>query len=420
MTRPKITGQLSPLKREVLVQLFPSHDPDMLMHSTNNVDMLVGTDYFCLHPKQEVARAGENLSIMKGELGVCLVGTHTLLKECTVLSNDVPKTLHPSERLQHKKSTFHVTIQGEHPTFAKAESFIGDEELLIDSTPKCGEHECAKCPLSGHRLVNKLSDKLQAEEEIKIECTHKKESLEANHMSLTKELKEKLQDSCEFARVQEVFLTELSRKLQSTEERLDVMSNKYEVINAELTKTKQWSKDVANEKEILCETLLATVNDLTERLLKTNQKCKEIFNEKEDVQANLEARICDLQQQMDVAAANYKQEVDVVYTSFAEQRELTQEFRCPNVEFNSITTKQVESDGTLRPADSPWPDGAVELMVKNTKQRDLKVNDVVLVPDTSTLKREYRSAIVIATHPGKDGKVCKQNHIKLQNWRKGK
>ena len=31
---PKITGQLSPLKCEVLVQLFPSHDPGMLMPAT--------------------------------------------------------------------------------------------------------------------------------------------------------------------------------------------------------------------------------------------------------------------------------------------------------------------------------------------------------------------------------------------------
>ena len=39
------------------------------------------------------------------------------------------------------------------------------------------------------------------------------------------------------------------------------------------------------------------------------------------------------------------------------------------------------------------------------KQRDLKVNDVVLVLDTNTLKGEYRLAIVVAIHPGKDGKV---------------
>ena len=134
---PEITGHLSHLNRNVLASLFPNHDHDVLMRNTDTVDLLIGTDYFGLHPKHEVARAGDNLSVMRGELGVCLVGTHPLLKESTVLNSDVPRTLHLSE---HKAHAHHITL---------SESLIVDEELNIDFNPKCSGCEC---PLPGHHL----------------------------------------------------------------------------------------------------------------------------------------------------------------------------------------------------------------------------------------------------------------------------
>ena len=142
---PEITGQLSQLNRNVLASLFPNHDHDVLMRNTDTVDLLIGTDYYGLHPKHEVARAGENLSVMRGELGVCLVGTHPLLKESTVLNSDVPRTLHLSE---HRTHANHIALKGEHP-FAISESLIVGEELELDSNPKSSDCEC---PLPGHDL----------------------------------------------------------------------------------------------------------------------------------------------------------------------------------------------------------------------------------------------------------------------------
>ena len=107
---PEITGRLSCLDRKVLSKLFPDYDPDMLLRKADKVDMLIGTNYYGLHPKNEVARAGENLSIMSGELGVCVVGTHPCLKESSVLQATVPRTLHVSK---HRVTGTHHLSFGE-------------------------------------------------------------------------------------------------------------------------------------------------------------------------------------------------------------------------------------------------------------------------------------------------------------------
>lgn len=146
---PEITGKLSCLDKSVLSSLFPDHDPDLLVRNADTVDVLIGTDYFGLHPKNEVARAGANLSIMRGELGVCVVGTHPCLKESTVLRSAVPRTLHLSE---HRAATHHVSLRGEHPAFSLSQSFIVGEELGTSCSPKCGGCKCGKCPLPGHTL----------------------------------------------------------------------------------------------------------------------------------------------------------------------------------------------------------------------------------------------------------------------------
>ena len=94
---PQITGKVSPLNREVVAELFPEFDPKVLSRDGTNVDLLLGTDYFGLHPKEELANAGANLSVMRGKLGVCLVGTHPRMKEATEFYQGMPKTLHASE-----------------------------------------------------------------------------------------------------------------------------------------------------------------------------------------------------------------------------------------------------------------------------------------------------------------------------------
>ena len=71
----RITGPVSKLDPDVLVQLFPDYDPQSLQRKSSNVDVLLGCDHFGLHPKKEEAQCGENLSIMSGELGICLQGS---------------------------------------------------------------------------------------------------------------------------------------------------------------------------------------------------------------------------------------------------------------------------------------------------------------------------------------------------------
>ena len=91
---PKITGKVSPVSRQVITTLFPDFDPEVLMRNDSDIDILLGTDFYGLHPKEELANIGENLSVMQGKLGICVVGTHPLLKESTEIEREVPRTVH--------------------------------------------------------------------------------------------------------------------------------------------------------------------------------------------------------------------------------------------------------------------------------------------------------------------------------------
>ena len=123
----EITGPLSPLDEQVLQELFPDSDPSTLVRPSSTVDVLIGTDYFGLHPKSEVARAGEHLSIMKGDLGACLVGTHPKLKEATMLDSDLPKEV--SSLLCQAVTN---TVQVNPPAFMRPQALSLDEEV-----PRC-------------------------------------------------------------------------------------------------------------------------------------------------------------------------------------------------------------------------------------------------------------------------------------------
>ena len=66
---------------------------------------------------------------MGGELGICLVGTHSRIAEPTKLNQDQhPQTLH----LQ----THHTSVRREHPAFHQAENFITGEELGAECNPR--------------------------------------------------------------------------------------------------------------------------------------------------------------------------------------------------------------------------------------------------------------------------------------------
>ena len=153
----RITGPLSPLDKDTIQGLFPDFDAEALMRQSNTVDLLIGTDYFGLHPKQEVARVGENLSIMRGELGICLVGTHPDLREGTKVSGSVPRRLNGS---YSRVGTNFVALQGVHEAFRNPQSFIAGEELGTECVPKCGACRCGKCPIPGHSLSFKEEQEL--------------------------------------------------------------------------------------------------------------------------------------------------------------------------------------------------------------------------------------------------------------------
>lgn len=142
---PEITKELSKINIDVVRELFPDYDATLLARDGRPVDILLGTDQFSLHPKQELDCSGENLSIMGGELGICLVGTHAKFTEPTQINHDHhPQTLH----LQ----THHTSVRREHPAFHQAENFIAGEELGTECHPRCGGCKCGKCPLPGHDL----------------------------------------------------------------------------------------------------------------------------------------------------------------------------------------------------------------------------------------------------------------------------
>ena len=154
---PEITGKISLLNKTVVQNLFPERDCDVLVRGSDQVDILLGTDYYGLHPKVEMARAGEHLSIMQGDLGVCLVGTHPQLKEETVLSSKLPRKLNGSSF--HATASYHAS-HSMHPAFSKPDSFLVGEDLGIDCQPKCGACKCGKCPIPGHSLSFKEEQEL--------------------------------------------------------------------------------------------------------------------------------------------------------------------------------------------------------------------------------------------------------------------
>ena len=175
----RITGPVSKLNSEVLKSLFPEYDPNSLQRKSNHVDVLLGCDYFGLHPKHEEARCGDNLSIMSGELGVCLQGAHPELVEGTKHDSNLAKVIH---EVNVKVGTYQLHLE-DHPQFnlssplpppcsAEADqpfynmtsgvhlarekrqesqvgNFIEGEELGTETSPRCG-CRCGKCPILGH------------------------------------------------------------------------------------------------------------------------------------------------------------------------------------------------------------------------------------------------------------------------------
>ena len=87
-----------------------------LQRKSTPVDILLGCDYFGLHPKQEEAGCGANLSIMSGEFEICVQGTHLDLREETEFDANLVKTIHDSKI---KVENYHI-CRNTYPEFQPA------------------------------------------------------------------------------------------------------------------------------------------------------------------------------------------------------------------------------------------------------------------------------------------------------------
>lgn len=148
-----ITGQVSKLNIDTVSKLFPEFDAECLQRKDTSVDMLLGCEYFGLHSKKEEAKSGDHLSVMSGDLGICLQGAHPLLKEETVIDTNVVKTIHD----RRIKSQFQVN----HAQMFVHQNFIQGKELVTETTPRCGRCRCNKCPTVGHTYSFKEEQELK-------------------------------------------------------------------------------------------------------------------------------------------------------------------------------------------------------------------------------------------------------------------
>ena len=165
-----ITGNISILDPAVISKLFPDHDSSLLTRRSKEVDVLLGTDYFGAHPKKEICTAGEHLSIMEGELGICLQGSHPSLDAENSMDSNMVKVLKAAQLkiatnihltvASVKHSIFEKPLNTAHPhkaqshitnaEFNKVQNFIQGEELGTQINPKCGSCKCSTCPQLGH------------------------------------------------------------------------------------------------------------------------------------------------------------------------------------------------------------------------------------------------------------------------------
>ena len=147
----EITGPVEQLDKNVLEELFPSHDGSALIRSSRQVDLLIGTDAYGLHCRKEIAKAGKNLFIMEGPLGVTVVGHHPRLRETLSLNKNVPLKVHSADCGRTNTRTDRQVAT--HLAFSKPEDlFILGEELGTAINPKCGACKCSKCPIPGYTL----------------------------------------------------------------------------------------------------------------------------------------------------------------------------------------------------------------------------------------------------------------------------
>ena len=133
-SRPTISSDVAELDLDGISKVFPDVDVRSLRRPKGPVDILIGADYFSLHPKHEVMADGD-LSIMRGELGVCVQGSHPLLQE---------------DPMQNEYDNFHARTSISRQLAKNISDFILCDQLGTEITPKCGSCRCGHCPIPGH------------------------------------------------------------------------------------------------------------------------------------------------------------------------------------------------------------------------------------------------------------------------------
>ena len=133
---PKITGRLARLDLTKLSELFPDYDCSSLQREREEVDILIGSNYFGVHPKRELCCAGENLSIMEGAFGMCIQGSHPDLQEESTIDSNMVSVIKATNPLVVAANT-HTTSFVSHPIFSlplgavKTRRFISDTNLAV-------------------------------------------------------------------------------------------------------------------------------------------------------------------------------------------------------------------------------------------------------------------------------------------------
>ena len=163
----QITSEVEELNLKVLAELFPTINVNLLLREAGQVDILVGNDYFGLHPKNEIAKAGEHLSVLKSPFGLCLQGSHPALSNMT---SHFSITAHARVRARPAQvspnSPQHVQFARVTTCLTKSEKcalgdFVKGEELGVEVEPRCGACRCGKCPLKGQTFSFKEEQELQ-------------------------------------------------------------------------------------------------------------------------------------------------------------------------------------------------------------------------------------------------------------------
>ena len=121
-----LTGEGISVNMDKMKALFPLYKGiENLQRDTKPAEILLGLDYFKLHPQHRVCSNG-NISIMSGPLGDTLVGS--------------------SEESNYSiVSSYYISKEQD----SQWQKFIAGEEIGTQVTPRCGACKCGKCPQVG-------------------------------------------------------------------------------------------------------------------------------------------------------------------------------------------------------------------------------------------------------------------------------